>query len=190
MKRAMAVLGVAAMSLWATAISAQGRSFGGSWTVDSEKTMAAVTAAGGAGGGTITARTAGGGGRGGGVVAAGGEQRVAVAGGGGGGRGGGGGAMGVAGPMAITLDATSFSDGRNTYKVGGTSTYESPRGTVTAKTSWVSDKLVIEATSQGPNGPIVTKTSWYLEGESLVRETSTPVEGAADRVSKTYYKRS
>jgi len=124
------------------------------------------------------------------VVAAGGtEMRVAAA--GGGGRGGGGGAVGVAGPTTIALDSTSFTFGTLKYTIGGTSTLEMPRGTVTAKAAWSADKLVIEQTSQGANGPIVTTISYYLEGDSLVRETSNPApDGGAPRVSKTFFKRS
>ena len=108
-----------------------------------------------------------------------------------GGAGGGGGRGGAATPTTIAFDSTSFTVGTTSYKLDGATSYESARGTVTAKTSWKSDKLVIEETAAGANGPVTTTTSWYFDGDNLVRERSTPAaDGTAPRVNKTYFKRS
>jgi hypothetical protein len=167
-------------------LSAQGRNFAGSWTLDAERTMAANAGAagprGGAGGGFRS-----GGGGGGAVV----PQGGAVA------RGGGGGGMrsgGPAGPMTIALEADTFSvsSGTNvtTYRLDGSpTTTETPGGQITAKASWKGDRIVIETTGPGPNGPIATTATWYIEGESLVRETSLPGPDGELMTRKTYYKR-
>jgi hypothetical protein len=197
MKRTAGALGVAAVTLWSAGVFAQGRNFAGTWTIDSERTAAASgleqrVVAGGGG----VARS-GGGGAGGGVAAGGAVMRMGGGGaaggfgGGGGARSGGGGVM-VAGPVSITMDASTFAVGGASYRLDGSvTTIETPRGTTTAKAAWSGDKLVIETTSQGPNGPLVSKATWYLEGESLVRETSLPAPDGADPiVRKTYYKKS
>jgi len=190
-------LGVAAVALWATSAFAQGRNFAGNWTVDSERMLAesaAAMAAGGSGGGVMRSGGGGGGGRGGGGAAgggfvSGGAVMRSDGGGGGGARGGRGGA---AGPTTIALDASSFSVGPTAYKLDGSpTTTETPRGIQVAKAAWKGDKLTIETTLQSPTGNIVTTQTWYLEGESLVRETSTPSpDGGEPRVSKMFFKRS
>jgi len=198
MQRVAAAACVAAAVAWSAAVFAQGRNFSGTWTVDAERTMSAmgaggmVRAAGGSGGGGgfggggAVAR--GGGSGSGGGVAAGSANAVRSTGGGGGGFGGGG--RGSSGTV-ITMDATTFSVGNTSYKLDGTVTSaETPRGTATSKAAWNGDKLTIETTSQGPNGPLVTKTAWYLDGDELVRETTTPSpDGGDPRVSKTYFKK-
>src|SRR6187455_3025218 len=108
-------LGTIAAVLMTVGLGAQGRNFSGTWTVDSEKTMAAGGGVGGArgaagGGGVMVARAAGdtgavaggvattGGGRGGG-----GGGAVAVA------RSGGAGGAVMSTGTSITVDAKSFS---------------------------------------------------------------------------------
>jgi hypothetical protein len=201
MKRVLPGLTLAAATLLVAGVSAQGRNFSGNWTVDVERTSAAnaavAGAAGGGGGAVIQARGAGGGGRGGGGAVAGGvEVPVAAAGAGGmrGGGGAGGGRGGPAGPTVIAIDSSSFTigtgDAKTSYKLDGTPTVmPGPNGDRTSKTAWKGDHLVIETTSQGPSGPIVQTTSWYLEGEALVRETSTPTPDGNPIVRKTYYKK-
>lgn len=175
-------------------VGAQGRNFSGTWVIDSEKTMAAMQTAAGEMAGAVVARSAGGGGRGGAMVSAGGGGGVAggavarssgggtmTAAGGGGGRGG---AVGVATDTVITLDATTFSldsGGIHTsYPLNGTEvTVQVRNSEARAKASWKGDTLVIEQTIDSPNGPVTSTTSWFLEGDSLVRETT----------RKTYYKR-
>ena len=115
MKRAV-LMGAVAAALMSVGLSAQGRNFSGTWTMDSEKTTAAnaglasAGAAGGRGGGGGGVARSGGGGDAG-------ATAVMVA-GGGGGRGGGGaaaggggmrsGGAGVAPGMSLTVDNNSF----------------------------------------------------------------------------------
>lgn len=193
MKRVVPVIAIG-LGLWCASLSAQGRNFAGSWTIDAERTAAANPGAvmggrggggggggarsGGGGGGTITPITGG--------VAAGGGAR----GGGGGGMRGGGGPV----AMSITADANTFTVGSGemttTYRLDGTpTTTETPRGQSTAKASWQGDRIVIETTNQGPNGPMVSTATWYLEGDALVRETSAPGPNGEAIARKTYFKR-
>lgn len=187
-------------------VGAQGRNFSGSWVVDSEKTMAAMQSAMGDAAGAAIAQSGGGGGRGGaigGVISAGGGgvgggggavvrsgSGVAAAGSGGGtmvsagGGGGRGGVVGAASATVITLDATTFSTDiggiHTSYPLNGTEVTVQLRNTeARAKASWKGDTLVIEQTIESSNGPVTSTTSWFLEGDSLVRETT----------RKTYYKR-
>ena len=202
MKRAVLV-GAATAALMSVGVYAQGRNFSGTWTIDTEKTMAAN--AGMAGGG---------GGRGGGTMVATGERRVAdpatavaVAGGGGArsGGGGGGGTMvarsaGAGGAVAapagttITLDTKSFtvSQGQTAtaYALDGSATdVSNAMRKATAKASWQGDKLVIETLAEGPSGPVVTHATWYFEGESLVRENSSTAADGQTITRKTYFKK-
>ena len=197
MKYAVTVGTIAAVVM-SVGLAAQGRNFSGTWTIDSEKTMAAN-------GGTM------GGGRGG--ASGGGDATMArrvdtgtggtvgVAGGGAGGGGGvavarssGAGGAVVATGTVLTVDTKSFSIAQGqtttTYPLDGSATeLNTPRGKTVAKASWQGDKIAIETTVEGPNGPIVTHATWYLEGESLVREnTSTGADGQPV-VRKTYYKK-
>lgn len=185
-------------------VGAQGRNFSGTWVIDSEKTMAAMQAAVGEMTGAVVARSGGGGGRGGAMVSAGGGGgvaggAVARSGGGGGvasagsgggtmtaagGGGGRGGAVGVATDTVITLDASTFSTDiggiHTSYPLNGSEvTIQLRNSEARAKASWKGDTLVIEQTINSPNGPVTSTTSWFLEGDSLVRETT----------RKTYYKR-
>lgn len=197
MKRAISAVAVATIGLWSASVFAQGRNFSGSWTVDSEKTMAAMSSAeapagavarggggggmrsgGGAGGGSISAVGAGGGG-----------TMGAVARSGGGGRGGG----GVAPATILALDANTFTMGSGetarVYRLDGSPTVlDTPAGRSTSKASWKDDKLVIETTLEGANGPVNSTMVWYLEGESLVRENHANFNGTTS-VRKTYFKR-
>jgi len=187
MKQAVGV-GIVTALLLTTGIGAQGKNFGGNWTVDSEKTIAAggSVAAGGRGGGGV-ARSGGGAATGGVMVAAGGGAR----GSGGGGRG------AAATPMAlgVTVDAKSFSitsgETVTTYTLDGSvKDISNETRTASAKASWQGDKVVIENTSSGPNGPVVTTASWYLDGEWLVRENTSTGPDGTPVSRKTYYKRS
>ena len=196
MKRAIGALAIAAAATWATGLTAQGRNFAGTWTVDQER-MSAEPAAGavfgpaGGGGGRGGARV-GGGGAGGAVASAGATSSGGFASAGGGGRGGGRGGA-VAGPTTIAFDAATFTVGTGpastSYKIDGVTTVQTVRGDVTAKAAWQGDKLVIETTSPGPSGPAVSTTSWYLDGQNLVRETSTLGANGEPIVRKMFYKR-
>ena len=202
MKRAISAVAIATIGLWSASVFAQGRNFGGSWTVDQEKTMAAMSTmeapagavargGGGAGGGGM--RSGGGGGGTATVSAAGGGGAFGAAGGarsgGGGGRGGG----GAAPATVLALDANTFTVGSGetarVYRLDGSPTIlETPAGRSTSKASWKDDKLVIETTLEGANGPVNTTLVWYLEGDSLVRENHANLNGTAS-VRKTYFKR-
>jgi hypothetical protein len=190
-------VGLAAIVVSVGVMSAagQGRSFSGTWVIDSEKTMAAMASSGGgggmggavsgggAGGGTIVARSASGG------VATGGGGGVAVAsaGAGGGGVGGGGGAMvrSTSNPeTVIAMDANTFSvetnGAKTSYPLNGTEVAVDVRGAAgRAKASWQGDVLVVSTTVESPNGPVTSVVRWSMEGDSLVRETA----------RKSYYKR-
>jgi len=198
MKQVVRLATIAAV-LMSAGLGAQGRNFSGTWTVDTEKTMAAGGGAGGArgggGGGVMVQRSAGDTGAvTGGVVAAGGGR-----GGGGGGtaavaRSGGAGGAVVATGTAITVDAKSFSitqgQTTTTYALDGSATDVSNQARkATAKATWQGDKIAIETTAEGPNGPVVTHATWYLEGDSLVRETTSTGPDGTPVVRKTYYKR-
>ena len=163
MKRVIPAL-VMAASLFATGgVSAQGRNFAGTWTLDVDRmaeTMAAVARSGGGGGG---GGMRGGGGTGSSVAAGG-----AVGAGGGARSGGGGGGMrgrgGAAGPMTLSLDANSFTVGSGEistgYKLDGSvTTTDTERGQIATKAAWKGDHIVIETTAPGPNGSITTTTS-------------------------------
>jgi hypothetical protein len=196
MKRVIPAL-VMAASLFATGgVSAQGRNFAGTWTLDVDRmaeSMAAVARSGGGGGGGGMRGAGGAGGAvAGGEVGAGGGARSGGGGGGGmrGGRGG-----GAAGPMTLSLDANAFTVGSGeistAYKLDGSvTTTDTERGQITTKAAWKGDHIVIETTAPGPNGSITTTTSWYLEGESLVRETSRPGADGQPIVAKAFFKRS
>ena len=203
MTRAGTTLTIAAIGLWSMGVFGQGRNFDGSWVVDTEKTAAAnaaVFGAGGGGGGGM--RSGGGGAVGGAVVSGGGGGRGGGGGGGsavGGGAvarsgGGGGGRGGAAAPTVISLEGATFTVGagenRIAYKLDGSATtIERPNGTVTAKASWVGDKLTIQSVTDTANGQVTSTTVWYLEGESLVRETSAPGPDGQTTTRKTYFKR-
>jgi hypothetical protein len=201
MKRAISAVAIATIGLWSASVFAQGRNFGGSWTVDQEKTMAAMSTmeapagavARGGGGGGGGARSGGGGGGGTATVSAAGGGGFGAAGGarsgGGGGRGGG----GAAPATVLALDANTFTMGSGetarVYRLDGSPTIlETPAGRSTSKAGWKEDKLVIETTLEGANGPVNTTTVWYLEGDSLVRENHANMNGTAS-VRKTYFKR-
>ena len=200
MKRAISAAAVITIGLWSASVFAQGRNFGGSWTVDQEKTSAAmstmeapagaVARGGGGGGGGMrsggggTATVSGG-------TAAGGGGSFGAAGarsGGGGGRGG-----GVAAPTILAFDANTFTvgsgDNSRVYRLDGSPTIlETPAGRSTSKAGWKEDKLVIDITLDGANGPVNSSVVWYLEGESLVRENHSNI-GGQPSVRKTYFKR-
>ena len=196
MKRLVMASAVATVLL-SVGLGAQGRNFSGTWTIDSEKTIASNPAGGGGGrggavGGTSTRQVAGTAGAD--VVAVGGGAR----GGGGGGaivaRSGAGGAVGGPVPTTITLDTKAFSitSGQTTtsYALDGSAT-EIGNATrkATAKASWQGDKLVIETTAETPNGSVVSHASWYLDGEWLVRENSSTAADGTLNTRKTYFKR-
>ena len=194
MKQAVGI-GIVTAMLLTTGIGAQGKNFGGTWTVDSEKTIAAggsVGAGGRGGGGGGVARSGGGGGAAtGAVVAVGGGGGGVARSGGGGGRGGG---SATPVPMAVTVDARSFSittgETVTTYPLDGSvKDISNEVRAASAKASWQGDKVVIETTATGPNGPVVTTASWYLEGEWLVRENTSPGPDGTPVSRKTSCKR-
>jgi len=203
MKRAV-LMSVAAAALMTVSLGAQGRNFGGSWTIDAEKTAASNPAmvGGGRGGGGV-ARSGGGGG-GGAVVATGATATTASSGAmaGGGGRGGGGGAVvarsggpGTPALTTVTVDANTFTlvQGQTTtsYRTDGSVTnLDNEMRKASAKASWQGDKLVVETTTETQNGPVVAHASWYLEGEWLVRENKSTSADGTEVIRKTYYKRS
>jgi hypothetical protein len=200
-------LGITAfvVSVGMISVGAQGRSFSGTWVIDSEKTAAAAQAAGDQA--TMTARPGGSGGRvmsggsGGSSVAAtggGGTGTRSIAGGGGGvmvggtggaaaataGGGGGGGRVVINADTVIAIDANTFSTTiggvHTSYPLNGTEVTVQLRNTeARAKASWKGDMLVIETTMETANGPMTSTTSWFIEGDSLVRLTT----------RKTYYKK-
>jgi hypothetical protein len=139
------------------------------------------------GGGSAVIARGGGAGGGGTMVASGGGGGVAVAGGGGGGRGGviaSVGGVSVNTETIIALDSSAFSieigGVQTSYPLNGSDVVVQMRGAEgRAHASWAGDKLVIETTMDSVNGPVVNRTSWFIEGDALVRETT----------SKTYYKR-
>ena len=199
MKRAISAAAVAVIGFWPAFVFAQGRNFAGSWTVDQEKTMAAMSTteapagviARGGGGGGGGMRSGGGGGTATGVGAGGGGTFGAVGArsGGGGGRGGG----GAAPATVLALDTSTFTIGTGEnariYRLDGTPTIlETPAGRSTSKAGWKEDKLVIETTLENANPPVHTTAIWYLEGDSLVRETHSTGSGQTS-VRKTYFKR-
>jgi hypothetical protein len=200
-------LGITAfvVSVGIVSVSAQGRSFSGTWVIDSEKTMAAaqssgepgtraiagsggegrIVASGGTGGaaagGVAEARTRSGSGGGGAATAGGGGRVIAAP-----AAGGSGGRVGavVSTDTVITMDANNFITDiggvRTSYPLNGSEVAVQLRNSEgRARASWKGDTLVIETTLETPTGPLVSTTSWYLEGDSLVRLTN----------RKTYYKR-
>jgi hypothetical protein len=198
MKQVVRIATIAAV-LMSAGLAAQGRNFSGTWTVDTEKTMAAGGgggARGSSGGGAMAVRRVDDTGAvaAGGVVATGGGR----GGGGGGGsevvaRGGGGGVV-VAAGTTVAVDAKSFTitQGQTTtaYALDGSATDVSNQARkATAKATWQGDKIAIETTAEGPNGPVVTHATWYLEGDSLVRENTSTGPDGTPVVRKTYYKR-
>jgi hypothetical protein len=169
MRRVTALVGAAAVVLWAAAVMAQAKpNFAGSWTMDQEKTTAANPAPAGGGGG----------GR---------------AGGGGGGRG------GAQGPMVVKQDATTLSVERQGANGPTTTTYtldgkphEVTQGqgtaTVTAKVDGAT--IVIDTTSDMGNGPTTRKQVWSMEGDWLVIAATNPPRGGGEATTrKTYYKK-
>lgn len=191
MKQAVRI-GTMAAVLMSVGLGAQGRNFSGTWTIDTEKTIAA-------GGGAVAGRGGARGGGGGVMVAragdAGAAGAVAVAGGAGGARsGGGGGGMVVATGTTLTVDNKSLTiaqgQSTTTYALDGSVTdLNNPARKTTAKATWQGDKIAIETTAEGPNGPIVTHATWYIEGEWLVRESSSTGADGQPVVRKTYFKR-
>jgi hypothetical protein len=209
MKRVSATIGAAAvLLLMTTGLSAQGRNFAGSWTIDVERMAAAAGAGGQAmarGGGAGGMRSGGGGG----TVAG---STTAVGGGaggmrtGGGGRGGGGavagasttpppvGATGSPASLSFEMTATvvTLSNGTTdtAYHLdGSTLAFNTVRGDATAKASWKADHFVIETTINGAAGPIVTTSAWYLDEQGLVNESSTKTADGQSASRTTFYKR-
>jgi hypothetical protein len=198
MQQVVRIATIAAV-LMSAGLGAQGRNFSGTWTVDTEKTMAAGGGGGARGssaGGAMVVRRVDDTGAvaTGGVMATGGGR----GGGGGGGevvaRGGGAGGAIVVTGTTVTVDAKSFTitQGQTTtaYALDGSATDVSNQARkATAKATWQGDKIAIETTAEGPNGPVVTHATWYLEGDSLVRENTSTGPDGTPVVRKTYYKR-
>ena len=196
MKRTVG-MGIVAVALVSVGVAAQGRNFSGTWTIDSEKTIAAGGGAmGGRGGGGGGMRSGGAGGAVAGTAAT--TGTVTAMGAGGGGRGAGGvarvGGAGVATGTVVVADNRSFTitQGENTttYALDGSVTdISNPNRRATAKATWQGDKIAIETTAEGANGPVVTVATWYIEGEWLVRENSSTGPDGQPVVRKTYYKK-
>ena len=203
MKRVWPAIALAVATVGSAELLGQGRNFAGTWTLDIERTAAAnVTAGAVAGGGGGAVMRSGGAGGGGGGIGRGtppagvgaGAPAGGFAGGGAGMRSGGGGRGGAIGPMAISIDASSFSitqgEATTAYQLDGVArATQSARGDVITKAAWKGDRLVIETTNPGPNGPIVSTATWYLDGDALVRETSTLLPDGQTTLRKTYYKK-
>jgi hypothetical protein len=190
-----AVIAGAFVALISTGLAAQGRSFGGTWAIDVEKT----TAEGGMATIARSAAPAGGGGRGGGGAVSGSSATgTMVASAGGGARGGvarSGGAGGSMPGMSVTMDAGTFTlvqgQSTTTYRTDGSvTTLDTETRRASAKASWQGDKLVVDTTTETPNGPMVTHATWYLEAEWLVRENKSTGPDGQDVIRKTYYKKS
>ena len=170
MRRVTALVGAAAVVLWAASVFAQAKNFSGTWTIDQEKTTAANPAPAGGGGG--------GGGR---------------AGGGGGGRG------GAQGPMTIKQDATTFSIERQgpngptttTYTLDGKPhkvTMGQGEADVTAKV--VGATIEIDTTQDMNGTPTTRKTVYSMDGEWLVSAATNPGRNGGEATTrKTYYKK-
>jgi hypothetical protein len=173
MRRVTALVGAAAIALWATAVFAQAKNFSGTWTVDAEKTAAANPAPAGGGGG--------GGGRA------------------GGGAGGGGGRGGAQGPITVKQDATTLSverQGQNgptttTYTLDGKAhkvTMGQTEADVTAKV--VGATIEIETTRDMGQGPTTSKVVWSMDGDWMVQASTQPGRnGGEPTTRKTYYKK-
>jgi hypothetical protein len=170
MRRVAILVSAAAVVLFAAGLSAQGKpNFSGKWAVDAEKTAAANPAP-----------PAGGGG-------------------GGGGRAGGGRGGGQAGPITLTVDATSLTratEGQNgpqstTYKLDGTAqtvTMGQTEAKVTAK--WDGNTIVIETTRDMQGTAVTTKAVYSMEGDWLVIANTQPGRnGGEPTTRKTYYKK-
>lgn len=167
MKRVSAVLGAAAVVLWAAGAFAQAKpDLSGSWTLDQEKTAAANPSAGGGGGG--------GGRRGGG--------------------GGGGGAMTIKqDATSITIETQGRQGPQSTtYKLDG-SEVQVPGGrggAATAKAMVEGNTIVINTTRQMQDNTITTKAVYSMEGEWLVVATTSPGrDGGEPTTFKRYYKK-
>lgn len=166
MRRVTALVGAAAVVLWAAAVLAQAKpNFAGSWTVDQEKTTAANPAPAGGGGGR-----AGGGGRGGmqgPMVVKQDATTLSVE------------RQGPNGPTTTTYTL----DGKPQKVTMGQS-----EATVTAKIDGAT--VVIETTRDMGNGPTTTKAVWSMEGEWLVIANTNPPRGGGEATTrKTYYKK-
>lgn len=170
-------LAAVAVCVSVMSVAAQGRNFSGTWVVDTEKTMAAAPSGSGGGGGGRGGVVGGGMGGGGGAAMGGGGGRV----------GGGGGAvagMAVSMDTVITLDHSAFTletgTQKTSYPLDGSETRVDLRGISGRATAvWEGDTLKITTTMDTQNGPQVSVVRWFVEGDSLVRETT----------RKTYYKR-
>ncbi|HEX5214525.1 MAG TPA: hypothetical protein VFV98_03630 [Vicinamibacterales bacterium] len=170
MRRVATLVSTATVMMFTVGLLAQAKpNFAGKWTVDAEKTTAANPAPAGGGGG--------GGGR---------------AGGGGGGRGGG-------GPMTIAQDATTLTittEGQNgpmevKYKLDGTEqTVTMGQGEAKVKAKVEGSTIVVEQVRDMGNGPTTTKVVYSMEGDWLVRSTTSPGRnGGEPTTRKTYFKK-
>jgi hypothetical protein len=172
-RRVSAVMGAAAMVLFASAASAQAKpDFSGKWTQDAEKTAAANPAMQGGGGG---------------------------GGGGNAGRGGAGGGRGMGGPMTIKLDAGALTierEGQNgvmstVYKLDGTEqTITQGQGEAKVKAKWEGSTIVVETARMMGENAITTKAVYTIEGDYLVISTTAPGrQGGEATTRKAYYKK-
>jgi hypothetical protein len=161
-----AVLGAAAMVLWASAVSAQAKpDFNGKWAIDAEKTAAA-------------------------------NPQAAGGGGGGGGRGGRGGGMAAMTLTVDAANLTVESEGRGgpmklVYKLDGApGTVTQGQNEVKYTSKWDGNTIVLETTRTVQEMTITTKAVYALEGEYLVVSTTRPGrDGGAATTTKAYYKK-
>ena len=157
MRRTMAVAG-AAMVLWATAASAQGKPTSGKWQLDTEKTTAANPEGAGGGGGR----------RGGGGM---GPVALTV----------------DAATLKVERE-TQQGAVTTTYKLDGSEqTMTMGQGEAKAKAKWEGNTIVIETTRTMGENTITTKTVYAMEGDYLVIATTSPPRGGGEPVTRKQY---
>jgi hypothetical protein len=167
MKRAVAVCGAVAMMFVAVSVSAMGKpDFSGKWTIDAEKTAAAMPAGAPAGGG------------------------------GGGRMGGGGapGPMTITQTATELKIETTAGDGTVngfTYKLDG-SEQTRPMGQIEAKVkaTVVGSTVTIATTTDRGNGPTTTTAVYSMDGAHMVIATTRPGrQGGEPTTNKVFYKK-
>jgi hypothetical protein len=166
-RRVSAVMGAAAMVLFAGAASAQKPDFSGKWAPDAEKTAAANPAQQGGGGNAGRA-----GGRPGGM---------------------GGGPMTI---KVDAAGLTVEREGQNgmtsvVYKLDGSEqTITQGQGEAKAKAKWDGSTIIIETTRMMGENSMTTKAVYSIEGEYLVVSTTAPGrQGGEATTRKAYYKK-
>jgi Spy/CpxP family protein refolding chaperone len=163
MRRVTAVIGAAAVVLWAAGVYAQAKpSFAGMWTPDAEKNAAMAPAGGGGGGGR------------------------------GGGRGGGGPMTITQDATSMTIARETQNGPVETkYMLNGSEqTVQMGQAEAKVKASVKGATIVIETTTDRGNGPTTTTAVYSMEGGELVIATTRPGRGGGDpTTNKVYYKK-